>query len=446
MQVIVIGAGKLGYNVARILSREHDVVMVEQDTQRATVVDETLDVRTVIGEWPSRSVLQQAGVARAGLVVATTEVDEVNIVACIIAKRHGAARTVARVRNPEYVSNRWFTPDTKQGIDLVISPEFVTAEEIAKLVRVPEAVALEYYAEGNIELLEVRVPGGAPAVGLPLKDVNFGAPVLVTALVRGEKVIIPRGQDSIAPNDRVFVIGRTQDVIVAERMLGQERRSVRSVFILGGGRIGAHLARLLQRAGLSVTVVERDRDRCRLLSGELDLKLVIHGDGADITLLREAGIEDTDLFVSTTADDKLNLLVSLVAKHLGVPRTIATIRRADYVHLVERVGLDVVVNPQSLAASFIQRFIHRSTLLSLHFLEGEACEALEAQVTAGAPVAGKRLQDLHFPTGAIIGAIFRNGGQVIIPSGKDQLMAGDRVVIFCLPQAQKGLDKLFQRR
>lgn len=444
MRAVVIGAGKLGYSVARMLSREHDVYVVEQQGERAQVVEETLDVRTVVGEWCSPAVMAEVDFPTCDLLIAATEVDEVNIVAGLAAKAGGCTRTVARVRNPEYASARWFGRPAIQGIDLILSPERVTAEEIAKLVDVPEAVGVEYFADGRLQLLELRVPANAPAVGKPLSRFDFGCPVLVAAIQRGDHVLIPRGNDAIAPGDRVFVLGRTGEVAPAEAVLGQERRTVRKVAILGGGRIGAHLARRLEERGLAVTLIERDRERCQLLSAALKRTTVLHGDGADAGLLREEGIADADLFVATTADDKLNLLASLVAKDLGAGRTVAAIRRLEFLHLVERVGIDVVVNPQSLSAAAIQRFLRGSgELLGIHFMEGDSLHALEFRVTPRCNVAGRKLHQINFPRGALVGGMFRNGGTVILPGGSDVLQVDDRVVVFALPHARAAVDKLF---
>lgn len=444
MRAIVIGAGKLGYSVARMLSKDYDVVVVEQQSDRAGIVEETLDVRTIAGEWCSQEVLAQADFAGADLVVATTEIDEVNIVACLAAKAAGGkTRTIARVRNPEYASSRWFGGNALKDIDLILSPERVTADEIAKLVNCPEALGVKYFAEGRLQMLELRVPPHATAVGQPLSKMDFG-PVLVAAILHKGQIRIPRGSDMIAAGDRVFVLSRTGDAAPAEMLLGQEAKPVRKITMLGGGRIGQRLIRLLEQKDISLTVVERNRERCRRLAGTLDGVQVLHGDGADAELLREDGVANADMFITTTSDDKLNLLSCLVAKDLGAGRTVAIIRRIEFLHLVERVGIDVVLNPQLISAGAIQQFLRGSSeLLGIDYLEGDALHALEFLITPQCPVVGRKLHQISFPQGSLVGGLFRSEGDVILPSGKDALQPGDRVVVLALPHARASMEKLF---
>lgn len=444
MRVIVIGAGKLGYSVARMLCKEHDVYVIEQQPDRARVVEESLDVRTIIGEWSSPAVIAQLDYTEADLVVAATESDEVNIVACLAAKASGRTRTIARVRNPAYASQRWFGRSALKGVDLILSPERVTAEEIVKLIGSPESLGVQYFADGRFQMLELRVPDHASVLNQPLSKIDFG-PVLIGAIQRQGQVLIPRGNDVIKAGDRVFILARTGEAAPAEAVLGQEIRPIRRVTILGGGRIGAHLARLLEESDIFVTVIERDRERCKQLAGMLTRGQVLHGDGADAELLREEGVADVDMFVATTADDKLNLLSSLVARDLGAYRTVATIRRLEFLHLVERVGIDVVVNPQTLSAAAIQGFMGGgSQLLGIHLMEGDSLQALEYRVLPQSPLAGRKLHQVGFPHGSLVGGLCRIDGTVVLPSGKDMLMPGDRVVVLALPQARAAVDKLFR--
>ncbi len=443
MRAIIIGAGKLGYSVARMLSKEHDVYVVEPQPARASVVEETLDVRTLSGEWCSPDVLAEADFASADLVVAATEVDEINIVACLAAKAGGRARTIARVRNPQYASSHWFGSDALSSIDLILSPERISAEEIAKLVTCPEALGVQYFADGRLQMLELRVPPHAAAVGRPLSKMDF-SPVLIAAIQRRSQVLIPRGNDVIMEGDRVFLLAQTGEATPAERLLGQEIRPIRKVTILGGGRIGEHLARRLTTSGLALTLIERDRGKCNHLARVFPTAQVLYGDGADAELLREDGVANTDMFVATTADDKLNLLASLAAKDLGAYRTVATIRRLEFLHLVERVGVDVVLNPQTISAAAIQRFLSGpSDLLGVTFMEGESLLALEYRISPDCPVAGRKLHQISFPRGSLVGGLFRHDGTVVLPSGKDAIMPGDQVVVLALPQVRSALEKLF---
>ncbi|HYG57064.1 MAG TPA: Trk system potassium transporter TrkA, partial [Symbiobacteriaceae bacterium] len=391
MRAVIVGAGKLGYSVARMLSKAHDVYVIEQQPDRASVVDETLDVRTISGEWCSPAVLEEVDFCKADLVVACTEIDELNIVVCLAAKAGGRARTIARVRNPAYASRRWFGGSALEAIDLILSPERVIAEEIAKLVSCPAALGVQHFANGGLQMLELRVQPDAPVVDQTLSRADLG-PVLVAAIQRGREVLIPRGKDIIRAGDRVFLLSRTGESAPAEALFCQAVDPVRSVTILGGGRIGERLAGLLEAQGISLTIIERDKQRCTRLASILHRAQVLHGDGADAELLREDGVSNTDMFITTTSDDKLNLLSSLVARDLGARRTVATIRRLEFLHLVERVGVDIVFNPQMISAAAIQRFLSGdSQMLTLHFLEGDSLHALEFMISPQCPLAGRKL-------------------------------------------------------
>lgn len=445
MRVVIVGAGKLGYSVARMLQRDHEVYVIEQQAERASVVEETLDVQVFADEWSNPEVLRQIDLSKVDLVVATTEVDEVNIVICLMAKAAGHARTIARVRNPQYVDGHLFGGDPKVlGIDLLLSPERVTSEEIAKLVNNPEALSVQHFADGRLQMLELLVPSDAPAVNMPLRQVDFGS-ALVGAIQRKGQVLIPRGEDVITAGDRAFVLARTGESAPAEALLGQQIQPIKRVTILGGGRIGKHLAMLLNPMGISLTIVDSNLNRCRQLAGLLPKANVLHGDGADAELLRDESVTDTDMFVATTSDDKLNLLACLVARDFGAKRTVATIRRLEFLQLVERVGVDVVLNPQTSSAGVIQRFIEgNSSLLALHFLEGENLYALEYMISSQSRLAGKKLHQVRFPRGSLVGGLLRADGSVVLPKGSDVLLPGDRAVVLALPQVRAAVDKLFR--
>lgn len=444
MRAIIIGAGKVGYSIAQMLSYEgHDVVVVEKDEDRQAIVADTLDVQTFAGSGANIQVLEEAGVEQADLLVAVTEADELNMVACLLAKKYGVKRTVARVRNPEYAENAHKGRDKMSlGIDLIINPERVTAKEIAKLLDVPEAINVEYYADGQVQLLELKLTEECPAIGKSLIGINFRKPALIVAILRKGELIIPRGADVLTKGDIVFVVSRVEDMLDVEKALGKKRDKIESVMILGGGRIGYYLAKILERKKIKVKIIERDRQKCRELSKKLDSTLVLNGDGTDIDLLKTEGAGEVDSFVAVTGDDKLNLLVSLLAKHLGVKNSITQIRRSDYIPLVEQVGIDIVVSPRALTASHILKFIRPSEIVSVSFLGGAKAETLEIRVSEQFKAANKKLKDINFPKRAIIGAVLR-GGQVFVPTGEDMIIPGDRVMVFALADSVNKVEDFF---
>jgi len=445
LRVIIIGAGKVGFSIAEMLTTEnHDVVVIEKDEDRERIVQEHIDVQTINGSGANIRVLEEAGVREADLVIAVTEMDELNMVACLLAKQYGVPKTVARVRNPEYVEVGDRSPGPSIGIDLVINPERVTAMEIAKLIEVPEAIDVEYYADGQVQLLELRIDKHAPVIDKKLKDLDFTYPSLIIAILRDGEIIIPRGDDYVLANDVVFIVGKTVDMTEIEKFLGKERMYPKSIVILGGGRIGYYLAKQLEGKDLSVKIIDKNLAKCKNVAKGLEDALVLNGDGTDIDFLQEEGIGETDLFVAVTGDDKLNLLVSLLAKELGAKKTIAQIRRFEYIPLVEKVGVDTTVSPRMLTAGAIYKFIRKGQIVSVNVLVGAKAEAMELIVPEDSRVAHKMLKDLKFPKGAILGAIQR-AGEVIIPTGLDTIEPGDKVMVFSIPKAIVKVEEFFNR-
>lgn len=436
MRVIIIGAGKIGFIIAKILVEEkYDVVVIEKQEERANNLQEYLDVEVIVANGARKSVLEEAGIRETDLLVAVTQNDETNMVACMLAKNYGVAKTIARVKNPEYVLENKKGLDIFPGIDYMINPKMVTAKEIAKLIDIPEALDVAYYGEGKIQLLELKIPDNAPVAHTQIKDLKNEFPFLIVAIVREEKIIIPRGNDVINPQDIIFVLAKTVDMIQVENFLGNKREKVERVMILGGGYTGFHLAKILENRKYAVKIIEKDYNKCVKIAKDLEQALVLYGDATDINFLNNEDTGNADVFVSLTDDDKLNLLVSLIVKNLGVKRTIAQVGRSDYITLMENVGIDVGISPRTLTANRILRFIHQGNkVISVTLLSNEGAEMTELLLTEDSPVANKKLKDLNFPLGSLISSIYRKN-QVIIPKGDDVLKPGDRVTVFALPEA-----------
>lgn len=443
MKAIIIGAGKVGFSIAQMLSFEgHDVVVIDRSTERLKTIDEHLDVQVVSGNGASVSVLKEAGVTEADLLAAVTELDELNIVSCIVARSLGVKRTIARVRNPEYVDLDKNTSKEALGIDLIINPERVTAMEIAKLATNAEAQVVEFFANGKIQLLEFEITSQNPIPDKELKDLNCPYPFLIVAILRNGKVIIPKGNDKIKFGDMIFILAQTKDMKDVERFFGQRRIKLENVVILGGGRIGYYLAQQLELRHINVKIIEKNLTRCQFLADNLNRTLVINGDGADLQLLEDENVGATDLFVALTGDDKLNILVSLLAKHLGTKKTIAQIRRSDYNPLVEKVGIDRVVSPRKLTAGAILAFVRKGKIISVTLLDDAGAEISELIVPETYRHSGKALKDVDFPSGAIVGGLMREN-KVILPRGHDIIIPGDRVIVFTLPNSTQKVQRFF---
>ncbi|NLW06695.1 MAG: Trk system potassium transporter TrkA, partial [Clostridia bacterium] len=315
MRVIIIGAGKVGFKLSEMLSYlGHDVLVIEHNPERIQSVENNLDVQAICANGASPAVLKENSVDTTDLLIAVTENDEVNIIASLFGKRLGAKKTIARVHNPEYLAGDELDFEKELGIDYVINPDSVTANTIYQLVEAPEAIDSEYYAGGKIQLLEIILPPGAPVAGKKLKDLPSPNPYLILAILRGEKMLIPRGNDYLYAGDRVFVLAPAKQMKHVEHLLGQKRTRVQRLVILGGTRTAYYLAQKLAGKKIEIKIIEKNLKQCEILSNMLPHVTVFHGDGSDMSLLEEEDIGQAALFTAVTGDDKVNLLVSLLAK------------------------------------------------------------------------------------------------------------------------------------
>lgn len=451
MQVLVVGAGKVGFEIAdRLAAEGHDIVVIDKNPLQLQEVAAHLDVMTIVGNGANPAVLEQANVQDCDLMIAVTEIDEVNMIACMAAKQYGVDTCVARIRNPEYTADhRRSLPLSRLGVDLAIDPERLAAEEITRLIRIPLTTEVESFAGGRISIIGLKVDPDAPIIGKPLSETRLPH-LLIAALIRDDDVIIPKGSDSIQAADQIFVIGRTESFHAARPLLFGPSLRIRRVAILGAGRIGVSLAQSLSAKGkhrLDVIVIERDAEQASQAAQSLPHALVIHGDGTKIDVLREEGIDEVDAFVAVSGEDHTNLLSTMLAKQLGVKEVITEISRADYVPLAQKAGADAVVVPRLLAASAILRFVRPSQVLSMMMLEEGRVEALVMEPTPDAPVVDRPLREIRFPDGAIVGAILHSAGHAAaepeIARGDTIIRAGDQVVVFSLPEVVGKVNRFF---
>lgn len=446
MKAIIVGAGKVGFNIAQILSSEgHDVVLIEKDEDRQQNIQEHLDIQTICGSGSSCSTLEEAGVLEANMFIAVTESDELNMVACIMAKQYGVPKTIARVRSPEYMESSGQISFSQMGIDLIINPERVTALEIARLLANPQAKGIEFYARGAMQLAELKIEEDFPIACRKIHQLESPNQFLIVAIIRDNQLIVPSGDDTIQHGDRVFVMARTRDMPRVEKLFVREQTKIEDVVILGGGRIGYYLAQQLEKKTYSIKVIEKDLKKCKALASRLKKTLVINGDATATDLLIEENIGQADAFVAVTGDDKLNLLVALMAKNLGANKTFVQVRRADLIPLLEHIDIDTVVSPRLLTAGAILRFVRKGEVASVTVLGDSGAEMIELTVPEKAPVVNRRLADAKLPKGTLVGAIV-NQDRAIIPAGDDVIRPGDRVIIFSTPENIPRIGTLFNAR
>ncbi len=446
MRVLIVGAGAVGYHLAEHLSREeHDVVVVEQDPDRAAEVSASLDVLTVEGNGASGSVLRDAGLEDAELLLAVTSKDEVNLVACLAASRLDVDFRVARIQNPDYYEEDSVLSRERMGIDVMINPERECAWETFQLLNSEAATDLVQFAGGRLQLVGLRVREGARVAGKSLMELDrelAGRRYVTAAIVRDGVTEIPGGASRIEAGDQIYLLAPAGEMPDVPPLAGYEDFRLRRVMIAGGSQEALYLARHLHEHGVACTIIEEDRRRCVELAEELPEALVLHADATEMELLEMEGVGGIDGFVAFTGQDETNLLTCLLAKSQGARRVIALIDKVNYMPLVSRVGVDAVVSPRMSTVSGVLRYVRRGNVRRVAMLKDTDAEVLELEVGDGAEAAGVPLREADLPEAGLVGAILRDG-DVILPRGDDAIEAGDRVVVFVLPEAVAEYQRIF---
>jgi len=443
MKIAIIGAGEVGYSIARSLYAKNDVILIEKKEDACERAG-TLDIQVIQGNGANVNILKQ--VLPADLVVAVTGNDEINVVACIatklLTKDAKACTTIARVSNPDYI-NKPTAHREEIGMDYMICPELTLASEVAGIVSVPSAVGMEAFADGRVEMMEFKVGRNTTFDGIPLADAEIPDCCVISALVREKDVLIPHGSDVMREGDHVIVIGKPEAILDIEGMFGGVSSLHNKVMIVGAGIVGFYIASLLAKRGdVELKIVEESGERCMEIAGLLPDALVLHGDGTDEALLRSEGASEMDAVIATTDSDEKNLLCLLLAKQLGAKKVIAKVDRSEYMELFEMVGIDAALSPKQATIDGVLRVSMGSGVESLATLEGENAEIVELIASPSSKITKKALDKIKFPKDAIVSVIVRNG-EVIVPRGIHQIRAGDRAVVFALTSALPKVKKLF---
>ncbi len=445
MRIVIVGAGKLGYSIAELLANEEfDVVLVDQDETRLEAAKNTLDVLTVTANGASPITMNDPDIRSADILIAVTAGDEVNMVACILAKKHGITHTVARIRDMQFLSEAKEYLKENFDIDLMLNPELITAREVYRILMTPAALDVEDFASGKVRLFETKVTRHSPLANIPLKDLEMPKAILAGMIFRDHRMIIPHGDDCLLPHDNAYFIGDPAEIQkFSETFVHRDARKLEHVMIIGAGRTGRFLAKMLDEADVAVKIIDTNRERSRLAAEALENGLAICGDGTDIDLLMEEGVADADAVVCLTEDDKLNLMLALLAKHLGAKKTVVRVARGEYVDLMEKVGVDIVLPTRLLSASEVLAFARRGGVVSVSLLEGAKAEAVEVIVQEGAPVAGIPLMKAHLPRECLVCAYVRDD-EAVIPNGASVLLPGDRTILFIQTRFAQKVMKYFK--
>lgn len=444
MRVIVVGAGEVGFQLAKFLSAEKiEVVVIDKNKDKLKRISEELDVALIEGEGGSPSILKEAGADDADILLAVTDIDEANMISCLVAKvMFQIPRNVARIRSLEYFSNDILL--SSLGINPAISPEIEAAKAVIRLVEVPFAADVEDFENGKVRVIGFRISPESKLIGKAFKNLNLTKPkILIGAIQRGNKVLIPAGSDTLKKNDIIYLPARKEQVDAVCGSIGGVSMPVKRIMIVGGGRIGFYVAKTLEEDNISVKIIERDIERCKFLLKSLKKSIILHGDGSDQKLLEEENVNDMDVFAAISNNEELNIMASMLAKSLGVKKVIAIVNRPDYLPLAYNLGIDAVLSPRLITAGTILRYVRSGNILSLTTVAEGKAEIMEAEVKDGSILIGKTLQEVELPKKTLIGAIVR-GDNVIIPSGNDKIASNDKLIIFTLRESIRQVEKLLR--
>ena len=432
MRVIIVGAGQVGSSIAADLADTHDIVVVDRDGDRVDDLTYSLDVLTVEGDGTSLSALDEAGIDEADMVIASTDDDETNIVVCATAHAVSDAFTVARVKNTEYLRT-WERSERAFGIDFMVCTNLLAAESIVRVVGIPAARDVDAFADGRVQMAEFEIPPGSPVRDQTVAEADRFEQLTFAAILRDDELEIARGDSVLHERDRVVVIGNPKAVREFATTIAPEEPpgTAEEVVIVGGSEIGYHVARLLGDRGFKPRLIERDGDRARQLAEDLPSAVVMENDATDMDFLEREHVGDADFVVAALDSDEKNLLVSLLARRLGVDRTVAIIDTTEYVELFETVGVDVGVNPREVVAEEITRFTRDGGAENVAIIESDRAEVLEVEIDGESVLAGRPIHEsvADLPAGVVIGAITRDD-RFVTPRGDTVLERGDHVVVF----------------
>jgi trk system potassium uptake protein TrkA len=448
MKILVIGGGEVGFHLAGELVREnHDVTVVESDPERLQHITKTLDVMVVEGDGTGRRVLESAGISSADMLIAVTNSDEGNILACMIAREFGVTTKIARVRDHELSYKDSVLAPERIGIDLMIHPELETAIETIRLIRHPAATDVMEFFDSRVVLLGLRVIPESPVVGKTLIDLGrqfVDLPYRVVAISRGSSTLIPKGSHRIEEDDLIYAITQQEAATDVVKLVKTELQTTHDLMILGASRVGQLLAESLQNDhDINVKLVDLDPDKAQRVAGRLKDTLVVEADGRNIDVIAAEGLIDMDAFVACTDDDETNIVTSLVARHLGVRSVITLVEKKFYLPIIKAIGLEVGVNKHILTSNAILKYIRHGKVITFSQVRGINAETIVFSVDERAKITKKPLEKLNFPDGSMIGAV-RRGDDVFIPTGKTQITGGDEALVFYLPDARDKVDSWFK--
>jgi len=452
MNIIIIGGGRIGITlVSSLVAEGHNVTVLDTDPYVISEITNIYDVMGVCGNGADSDILAEANVASADIVAAITNSDELNMLACFIAKKMGAKNTVARIRNPEYNDRSLGFMKQHLELSMSINPERMAAKELFNILRLPSAVKIDTFSAGNFEMIELRLRENSPLADQRLMDLRnkYTAKFLVCAVGRDEEVFIPDGNFVLKSGDMVGITASPAEIAKLFKEMGVQQSRARNIMILGGSRTAYYLAKMLTSGGNSVTIIEKNKNLCDELCETLPKAVIVNGDGAEQETLLEEGLDSLDAFVALTGMDEQNILISSFASSRKVPKVIAKIDRDELIPLAEHWGLESFVSPKMLIADRIVQYARAlknsegSSVETLYKLMDGKAEALEFSIKSNLDLLNKPLKELELKPNLLIAGIIRER-KTIIPSGDDMLLKGDRVIVLSLSARLQDLSDILR--
>ena len=444
MKIIIFGATEVGCLLATEFFEDHDITIIDKEENRTDEFDK-LDISFVHGNATDTEILRQADIRNADVFIACTAVDEANIVACLAAKKVSGIRTICFVSKEEYKNalnkNQNDSYYCDFFIDYIIWPEELLTQDIFRIVTVAHALDVENFADGKARLLEYKVKPGLPIVNKKIKDIGFTKDTVIVGVTRDSKLFIPNGETEILSDDKLIFMGTPHSLDILAGTFFHEKEQVKSAAIIGGGNVGAMLAKSLDDLKIKTKIIEKDYERCQFLSQILERTMIIHGDGTNLKILDEEDIGSSDIVISVTNNDERNLLCSLLCKQLGVKRVIARVAKVLNIPLFEKVGIDIAISAKNSAINEVKNDLEENNVDILATVEQGQGEVLE--ITVKEEFNNKKIMELRFPGRTVIGAIHRKNS-VIIPYGDTQIKTGDVLITFTMAKDAEGIKEYFK--
>ncbi len=451
MKIVVIGNGKVGHTIIRHLCNEgHDVIVIDNDPDTIDELVNKYDVMGICGNGASVDILTSAGIEKADVLIAVTSSDETNMLACVLGKKMGVRSTMARVRSYEYDPH---IREMMEALDIsfVINPEKESANEILKIINFPEALRVESFRNGNVELVELYIPDNSPLIDKTPADIfqKYQVKVLICTVQRGDEVFIPSGSFVFKAGDIIHITATKKNVKLFLGKLGLISSKIKSVLVIGGGGIATYLCEDLTRNGYSVKLIEKDYDRCVKLSETLPNVTIIHGDGSNQELLDEEGLKETDAVICLTGMDEENVIISMYAYKMGIGKVITKVDKVSLVGLAESIRMSSVISPKDITSSGIVRYVRAkndsrsSNIITLYKLVNNEVEVIEFQAKETSRALNIPLKDMSLKKKVLIASVIR-GNDVIIPNGEDKILPGDNVIVVTTTQFFDDLDDILE--